>query len=74
MRSLCDWFSKVEWEGGIDQMVWYGGEKIVDEYDLPEDYKALYRTFAKVCEAIESLGSKLESAHVHNELCDEEAE
>lgn len=60
MRTREEFYQKMEWEGGAAMLMGYGGSDIVDEYDLPEDFKAAWKTAAAARSVVESMLDDME--------------
>lgn len=43
LKSVSDWLDKIEFEEGIEGVIYVGGYNITDDYDLPAPYKAAYK-------------------------------
>jgi hypothetical protein len=57
--TAIDWAYKVDNEGGLAGMVDWGGASCVDQYDLDEEYRDVFKEFAKALKELQDMGEEL---------------
>jgi hypothetical protein len=50
-----DWAFKVDNEGGLAEMVGWGGANCVDNYDLDQEFKTKFKEFSEIFEELQAM-------------------